>query len=81
MNNATPLGCLQSIPEFLETPEGEKLFGSRNAVDWFNRVNKAALVSNGALVKVRNQWKLLRPQYDQIVIEIAKSNAQKGVSL
>lgn len=81
MINATPLECLQSIPEFLKTPEGERLFGSRNAIDWFNRINKAILVSSGGLVKVRNQWKLLRPQYDQIVIEIAKSNAQKGVSL
>ena len=81
MSYATPLECLQSIPEFLETPEGERLFGSRNAIDWFNRINRAALVSNGALVKVRNQWKLLRPHYDQIVIEIAKSNARKGVCL
>ncbi len=81
MNNATPLGCIQSIPEFLDTPEGKKLFGTRNAIEWFNRVNKTLLVGNGSLLKVRNQWQILRPRYDQTIIEIAQNRAKKGVSL
>ena len=75
--NETTLRNIQSKSEFLETPEGKSLFGSVNAVDWFERINRKALVEAGVLIKVRGSWHRIRPAYDIAVIEIAKVLARK----
>lgn len=72
---------LQSISEYLKTDEGTRIFGTRSSIDWFIRVNKIQLIKDGALVRLRNQWQLLRPQYDQSIVEIGKCNAKKVVGL
>ena len=75
--NETTLRNIQSKSEFLETPEGKSLFGSVNAVDWFERINRKALIEAGVLIKVRGSWHRIRPAYDIAVIEIAKVLARK----
>ncbi|QWE17538.1 hypothetical protein [Polynucleobacter sp. AP-Nino-20-G2] len=72
---------IQSRSEFLKTPEGKKLFGSSNALDWFERVNRKLLVEAGVLIKVRGGWYRIRPAYDAKVIEIARQLARKQVNL
>ena len=71
---------IQNKSEFLETPEGKSLFGSANAVDWFERINRKALVEAGVLIKVRGSWHRIRPAYDMAVIEIAKVLARKELA-
>jgi len=78
--NETTLKNIQSKSEFLETPEGKSLFGSANAVDWFERINRKALVEAGVLIKVRGSWHRIRPAYDMAVIEIAKVLARKELA-
>jgi hypothetical protein len=77
--NDVSLNNIQSKSEFLETPEGKRLFGTPNAIDWFERVNRKALVESGVLIKVRGSWHRIRPAYDIKVIEIAQALAQKGI--
>lgn len=74
------LASIQSKTEFLDTPEGKSLFGSRNALDWFERINRKKLVNAGVLIKVRGSWHRIRPAYDIKVIEIAQAIAKKGVA-
>lgn len=78
--NETTLNNIQSTSEFLETPEGKSLFGSANAIDWFERVNRKTLVEAGVLIKVRGRWHRIRPDYDLVVIQIAKAIARQSVS-
>lgn len=79
--NEVSLNNIQSKSEFLETPEGKRLFGTLNAIDWFERVNRKALVESGVLIKVRGSWHRIRPAYDMKVIEIAQHLARKQVNL
>ena len=79
MSEAT-LASVQSKSAFLETPEGKSLFGSVNAVDWFERINRKALIEAGVLIKVRGSWHRIRPAYDMAVIEIAKVLARKELA-
>lgn len=74
------LNNIQSKSEFLETPEGKSLFGSANALDWFERVYRKPLVEAGVLIKIRGRWHRIRPDYDTVVIRIARALAQKEVS-
>ena len=74
------LSNIQSKSEFLETPEGKRLFGTTNAIDWFERVNRKLLVESGVLIKVRGSWHRIRPAYDMKVIEIAQAIARKQIN-
>jgi hypothetical protein len=76
---ATILSNIQSKSEFLETPEGKSLFGSENALNWFERNHKKILVDSGALIKVRGSWYRDRPKYDEKVLEIAQNIARKSL--
>lgn len=76
---AVTLSSIQSKSEFLNTPEGKSLFGSANAVDWFERINRKTLVNAGVLIKVRGSWHRIRPAYDLKVIEIAQALARKEI--
>jgi hypothetical protein len=78
MNEVT-LKSVQSKSEFLETPEGKSLFGSVNAVDWFERTHRKALVEAGVLIKVRGSWHRIRPDYDFIVIQIVQALARRAI--
>ena len=78
MNEVT-LKNIQTKTEFLATPEGKSIFGTQNAIDWFERVHRKALVDAGVLIKVRGSWHRIRPAYDTKVIEIAQSLARGEV--
>jgi len=75
------LSNIQSKSDFLETPEGKCLFGSENAINWFERTHKEELVNSGALIKVRGSWYRMRPAYDKKVIEIAQNTARKTLEI
>jgi hypothetical protein len=79
MNEVT-LNNIQSKSEFLKTPEGKSLFGSDNAIVWFERKYRKILVDAGVLIKLRGKWHRLRPDYDFVVIQIAKTIARQSVS-
>lgn len=78
--NEVSLSNIQSKSEFLATPEGKSLFGTTNAIDWFERVNRKILVESGVLIKVRGSWHRIRPAYDIKVIEIAQHLARKQIT-
>lgn len=79
MKEATLVG-VQSKTEFLETPEGKSLFGSQNALDWFERINRRELVEAGVLFKIRGRWCRSRPEYDAKVLEIVRSKTRQSVA-
>jgi hypothetical protein len=74
------LTSVQSKSEFLDTPEGKSLFGSANAIDWFERINRKELVESGVLFKIRGKWCRSRPDYDTKVLEIVRNKTRKAIS-
>lgn len=75
------LSNIQSKSDFLDTPEGKSLFGSENALNWFERVHKEELVDSGVLIKIRGMWHRIRPPYDHKVVEIAQKIARKSLEI
>lgn len=75
MDNKT-LKNLINWKDFQKSPEGEALFPTEASARWFIRVNEQNLIEQGAIVKLRGQWFLVRPEFDQAVISIAAEKAR-----
>jgi hypothetical protein len=77
--NSSTLENIQTIPEFLETAVGKRTFKSRNAIEWFERVNRKELVRSGVLFKVRGKWVRMQPEYEAKVLEIYRNKSIRAV--
>lgn len=64
---------------FQKSPEGQRVFPSTESFRWYLRNNEMALVDRGAVVKLRGQWFLVRPTFDQAVIELATLKARAEI--
>jgi hypothetical protein len=78
--NSPTLENIQTTSEFLESAVGKKIFGTRNAIEWFERVNRNDLVGSGVLFKVRGKWVRLQPEYEAMVLEILRNKSRQSVS-
>lgn len=64
---------------FQKSPEGQRVFPSAESFRWYLRNNEKELVDRGAVVKLRGQWFLVRPTFDQTVIELATLKARTEI--
>jgi len=44
--------------EWVETPEGRKLFPSPASLAWYMRMHREALIRDGVMFKLRNVWQI-----------------------
>ena len=65
--------------KFLETPEGQRFFPTDNSLAWFMRGRERLLVDQGALIRVRNQWFIVRPRFVQVALDVFSHNAKSEV--
>lgn len=75
METPTSLAALQSWREFHETPDGQRLFPGLESLRWFLREHRESLIQARVLCKVRGQWHVIRPDFDQAVINILTDQA------
>ena len=73
------LNNLINRADFQKSEAGERLFPTMTAIDWFIRVNKARLIEQKAILKLRGQWFLVRPEFDQTVIDIAAEKTRSHI--
>lgn len=73
LNNLIGWRCFQ------KSPEGQRVFPSAESFRWYLRNNEKELVDRHAVVKLRGQWFLVRPTFDQAVIELATLRAGSEV--
>jgi hypothetical protein len=52
------------------------LFPSDNALHWFTRVNRRALVEGGALVMPTGRWQVVPAKFDAMVAQIGEQRAR-----
>jgi hypothetical protein len=70
---------LDRVVHWKKFKESNDLFDTDNAVSWFIRKNQRVLVDAGALIKVRNQWHFVRPEFDQVFLDICKGRGVESV--
>lgn len=72
----TPLENMIGWRTFQKSPEGQRVFPSAESLRWYLRNNEKPLVEKGAVVKLRGQWFLVRPEFDQAVFDLAAEKAR-----
>ena len=69
------LDRLQNWREFQQSNEGKRLFPCLGSLSWFLRQHRQELMRSGGLVKIRGQWHVVRPEFDDAVINVLQAKA------
>ena len=69
------LSAVQNWRDFQKSPEGVRLFPGLESLRWFIRQHGDDLLKAGALIKIRGQWHVVRPEFDQSVIQLMRTKA------
>lgn len=75
---ATPktLQSIESLRDFVKSPDGQRFFPSLESLRWFLRGHREELIKAGALIKVARQVHLVRPEFDDAVIRVCREKAR-----
>lgn len=55
--------------EWVETPEGRKLFPSKASLAWYMRIHREGLIRDGVIFKLRNVWQIDDGKFPNWVVE------------
>lgn len=69
------LSSLESLQDFVKSPDGQRFFCSLESLRWFLREHREKLIRAGALVKVARQVHIVRPEFDEAVIRVLREKA------
>lgn len=75
METQKTLSAVENWRDFQQTPDGKRLFPGLESLRWFIRENRDHLIQAGALLKIRGQWHLVRPEFDEAVIRTLRDKA------
>lgn len=75
MDSLKSLSSVENWRDFLNTPDGKRLFPSLESLRWFIREHRDTLIEAGAIIKIRGQWHLVRPEFDDSVIRALRAKA------
>lgn len=75
--SATPktLQSIESMRDFVKSPDGKRFFCSLESMRWFLREHREKLIKAGALIKVARQVHIVRPEFDDAVIRLLREKA------
>lgn len=74
------LQSVESLRDFVESPEGKRFFCSLESLRWFLREHRDSLIKAGALIKVARQVHIVRPEFDDAVIRVLREKALASLS-
>lgn len=76
----SPLNNILSLQGFIDTPDGRRFFPTTDSLRWFLRTNYRALAHAGAIVKMGRRTLIVRPQFDQAMIDILQTQARASLA-
>lgn len=71
---------LESFKEFLETPEGHRLFPNKHSGNWFIRTHAHELIEAGVLVKLLGKFHIIQPDFVPTLIKLLQERTKKSLS-
>lgn len=69
------LSAVENWRDFQKSPDGARLFPGLESLRWFIREHRDDLIQAGVMVKIRGQWHMVRPEFDNAVINILSKKA------
>jgi hypothetical protein len=73
-----PAGQFRRVDNWLRDNSSD-LFETRGSVDWFTRKHRERLIASGQFIPRRGPaGNLLGPDFENVAVEILKSEAKKG---
>lgn len=71
---------LRNWKEWQKSEEGLRLFPTHHSLLWFIRQHEAELIESGAMVKMRNQWHFVMPDFEKAILDIARQKVAKVIA-
>ena len=83
--SATPapgrlLDNILTMQNFIDTPEGRRIFVTTDALRWFVRINHRTLVNDGAIVRMGRRIMICRPAFDDAMYRIMRERARSALA-
>jgi hypothetical protein len=75
MEQQKTLSAVENWRDFQQTADGKRLFPGLESLRWFIREHRDSLIHAGAILKIRGQWHLVRPEFDEAVIRTLREKA------
>lgn len=76
----SPLDNILSLQGFVDTADGRRFFPTTDSLRWFLRTNYRALAHAGAIVRMGRRTLIVRPQFDQAMIDILQTQARASLA-
>ena len=70
------LARMQSLREFVESPDGQRLFETMESLRWFLRCHGDELARAGGLVRIGRNLFVVHPEFDDAVVSVAQAKAR-----
>jgi hypothetical protein len=68
---------LQSFRDFLDSPEGHRLFKNKYSGDWFIRTHSQELIEAGVLVKLLGKFHVVQPDFVPTLIQLLQDKTRR----
>ncbi|OXL16277.1 hypothetical protein [Polynucleobacter cosmopolitanus] len=72
---------LESFKDFLDSPEGHRLFKNKYSGDWFIRTHAQELIAAGVLVKLMGRFHIVQPDFVPTLIELLQEKTKRSFSV
>ncbi len=79
-NTAHSIQNLESFQDFLNSPEGKRLFTNKHSGDWFIRTHRNELIKAGVLVKFLGRLHIIRPIFETALINLIREKTIHSIS-
>jgi hypothetical protein len=67
---------LESFKDFLDSPEGRRLFKNKYSGDWFIRTHSHELIKAGVLVKLLGKFHIVQPDFLPTLIQLLQDKTR-----
>ena len=71
---------LESFKDFLDSPEGHRLFKNKYSGDWFIRTHSQELIEAGVLVKLLGKFHIVQPDFVPTLIQLLQEKTRRASS-
>lgn len=69
---------LESFKDFLDSPEGQRLFKNKHSGDWFIRTHAQELIATGVLVKLLGKFHIVQPDFVPTLIQLLQEKTRRA---
>ena len=79
-NTAEKLKNLESFKDFLDSPDGHRLFKNKYSGDWFIRTHAQELIAAGVLVKLMGKFHIVQPDFLPTLISLLQTKTKQSLN-